>query len=304
MIFKIFKLETQHLSKTYKIITFLGLKLEFKVRNKCRLPLIHTSYRRKLEAIKTKLKRREKIRVLFLIREPSKWSYNSVFKEMLKSDIFEPIVAVSILTSAAEGKDMTRNDLEISYAFFKNLKYPVVRAYEAQTSAYLDLADFKPDLVFYDQPWELPAVHNPQTVSKFALTAYCDYGFEIMDYENYSKGFHLPLYKYFVDNKKNIERYQKYDKGNIKNCVSLGYPRLDFYLDKTPINVSKYWKHENKYKIIYAPHHSFEDDGLQLATFKENGKFILDLLGNIRKKQLGFLNRIQGLNMRCWQIRL
>ena len=58
--------------------------------------------------------------------------------------------------------------------------------------------------------------------------------------------------------------------------MEIGYPKLDAYL--LPYNSeNNYWKDNNKIKIIYAPHHSFEKSELNIATFKKNGEYILDL---------------------------
>lgn len=47
--------------------------------------------------------------------------------------------------------------------------------------------------------------------------------------------------------------------------------------------MKKYWREPDKFKIIYAPHHSFTD-GMHFATFLENGKFILELAKKYKNK--------------------
>lgn len=244
------------------------------LKAKIRHFICQRNFKKKLKEIKNYPKDR-KIKVLFLIRENSKWTYESVYREMEKTDKFEPIVAVSLLPDVMKGKDKTRNDLDISYDFFKTRGYNVVKAVE--NGKYMDLKNFNPDIVFYDQPG-IPTIHHPFRVSFFALTMYCDYGFEFFyNPENYKSNFHALLYKFFVDNKKNIERYMQYNKKANNNCIALGYPKLDIYFLKQMQEDSRFWKEENKFKIIYAPHHSLDDDGLKLATFKTNGEFILSL---------------------------
>lgn len=67
--------------------------------------------------MKYKIHKNIKIRVLFLVRENSKWSYDSLYKLMKESKIFDPIIVVSLLTSVVEGLDTTRNNLEDNYLF-------------------------------------------------------------------------------------------------------------------------------------------------------------------------------------------
>lgn len=218
------------------------------------------------------LNKRRPIKICFLIRENQKWSYQSLYEAFEKSDEFEPLVLVSMLWLSHIGKDKTRNNLEENYNFFKNRGIKVEYAYK--DGKYIDLKEFNPDIVFYDQPWDLPDIHKPTKVSEFALTCYVPYGLAILDFkEDYTKEFHKLLYKFLVTNKYDIERFEGYSKGNSKNCVYLGFSKFDEYLKN---NKCDKWKDENKIKIIYAPHHSFDKKGLCFATFKENGNFILE----------------------------
>ena len=228
------------------------------------------NYIKKLSDIKNRSNR--PIKVCFLIRENQKWSYQSLYEAFEKNDNFEPVVLVSLLWLSHIGKDKTRNNLEENYNFFKNRGIKVEYAYK--DGKYIDLKEFNPDIVFYDQPWDLPKIHRPDRVSEFALTCYVPYGVDVLDFkQDYTKDFHKLLYKFFVPNKFDIERFEEYSKGNSKNCVYLGFPKLDEYLKKSECDK---WKDKDKIKVIYAPHHSFDKKGLNFATFKENGDFILE----------------------------
>jgi hypothetical protein len=228
------------------------------------------NYAQKLEQLKDK----KSIKVVFLIRENQKWTYQSLYEEFEKSEKFEPLVLVSLLWVAHIGKDKTRNNLEENYNFFNSRGMNVDFAYK--NGIYVDLRKFSPDIVFYEQPWDLPDIHKPERISEYALTCYCPYGCEIIeDRGDYSCEFHRKLYKMFIGDEYNKARYERYGRGNSKNCIITGYPKMDAYLDK--IKSENLWKEDNKIKIIYAPHHSFEKNGLHCATFEQNGKLILDL---------------------------
>lgn len=229
------------------------------------------NYQNVLEGIRNK---KDKIKVLFLVRENQKWTYQSLYEIFENSENFEPIIGISLLELARKGKDKTRNNLDENFIFFKNRGMNVEYVYK--DDEYVDLREFKPDIVFYDQPWDLPSIHHPKNVSKFALTFYSSYGYEIVKCpEDYTINFHRFLYRFFVEHEYNIQRYEQYYKGNSKNCVAVGYPKLDGYFkEKKSCNI---WKDGSKLKIIYAPHHSLEKKGLRLATFDKNGKYILEL---------------------------
>ena len=217
-----------------------------------------------------------KIRVLFLVRENQKWSYQSLYELLEKDEKFEPLVVVSILEITRKGKDKTRQNIDETYRFFRSRGMETEFAYKK--GKYVDLREFNPDIIFYDQPWDLPKIHQPQEVSKFALTCYTPYGISLLNLKSdYTQDFHRLLFRYYIDCKANKERFESYRKNNSHNCVIIGYPKLDNYFISTS---TKVWKDENKIKVIYAPHYSFDKNGLNLATFKENGNLILELAKN------------------------
>lgn len=233
---------------------------KFKVKN---------NYNKVLKKLHNK---KDKIRVIFISTENSKWNYQSLYEYFENDERFEPLVVVSLLMGAHEGIDKTRNNIAKNYDFFKNRNINVEYAYK--NGKYIDLKTFNPDIVFYEQPWDLPKEHKPYHVSKFALTFYVSYGYDGIYNDmgmDYLSNFHEYLFKYFVSNKNNIEIQNK------KNCIYLGYPKLDTYLEISEINTNSIWKDSSKIKIIYAPHHSFENNGLRMATFDQNGQIILDI---------------------------
>jgi len=246
--------------------------------NKLKYKVCTKNYSKILEQLKHKIKTKP-LKVVFLVRENQKWTYQSLYDEFDKSEHFEPLVLVSLLMLAHRGKDKTRNNLHENLNFFKNKGMNVDLAYK--DGKYIDLKEFAPDIVFYDQQWDLPKIHKPLRVSNFALTMYCPYFYGLLENkEGYFQNFHKLLYKYFVENEILIKRYEKIKKDNSKNCISFGYPKLDNFLEAKNDEYPDIWKDKNKFKVIYAPHHSFEQNGVSLATFKDNGKFILELAKN------------------------
>lgn len=249
---------------SYKAIcTYLDLK--DKINN------AQENYKKVLKRLKDT---NDKIKVVFLVRENQKWSYQSLYEKLEHSDKFTPLVVVSILELARKGKDKTRNNIEETYNFFKSRGMNVDYAYK--NGEYADLKEFKPDIVFYDQPWDLPEIHHPKYVSEFALTCYTSYGCDLVDCpEDYTSIFHRFMYKFFVEHELNVKRFYSYNKENIKNCVVVRYPKFEeYYEDNEKCDI---WKDNDKFKIIYAPHHSLDKKGLRLSTFKQNGRFILEL---------------------------
>ena len=249
--------------------------MALEVLNKIKYFFTQLNYKKVLKQLQKEVKHR-KIRVLFYVCENQKWAFQNLYELLEKDSIFEPFIVVGLLKQVTLGNDNTRNNLEENYQFFQsrgmNVKYGV------KNRKIISLKEFKPDIVFYEQQWELPETHKPHNVSKYALTAYAYYSLPLFEYKgDYSRKFHKMLFRVFADSKENLKRYEKYEGNKLNNYVVTGYSKLDAYADNHFIDINKIWKNPKDFNVIYAPHHSFYDKSIDVATFLENGQFILDL---------------------------
>lgn len=218
-----------------------------------------------------------KIRVGFWVTEIQKWSSQaSLYEALLKSKHFEPFVMLAYFKKSEIGISPQEHMLKgIKFFEEKGINYKVV--YDIKQQVHIKLKKFKPDIVFYQQPWLIPDNQNPFNTSKNALICYVPYCYySLNSYMNYLLGFHGKLWKYFVESDLHKEEYQQ--KFNAKNCTAIGSCKLDSYktLDKSKIDTI--WK-TNKKRIIYSPHNCFEQENIDYATatFDKNGEFILQL---------------------------
>lgn len=243
--------------------------------------IVRYNYKKVLRKLRKKVKHGKTIKIVFYTNEPQKWSYESVYRKFENSPYFDPCVVVVPRYRVHVGEDKTRMSLEKQYNFFKDRNYNVEYGYI--NGHYLNIESFHPDIFFYLQLAEIPGVDDPAIISKYALTAYCPYAFQLSNYKKeYLQNFHKLLFVYYVVHDLTIKRFESYKKGNSSNCVSTGYPKLDIYLKRniSDIQLEKYWRNPNKFKIIYAPHHSFrkaKSNIFQFGTFPNNYQFILDL---------------------------
>lgn len=215
------------------------------------------------------------IRVVFYTNEPQKWSYESLYRAFESNPRFEPLVVVVPRYAAHLGKDRTRMTLEQQYDFYRQRGYRVEYGYK--DGRYLEIASFQPDIFFYLQLAEIPGVDDPAIVSKYALTCYCPYAFPLADYrKEYLQQFHRLLFRYYVVHDWTRDRFEGYAKGNSRNCVVVGYPKLDVYFKDSATDADRFWRDPSKVRIIYAPHHSVSDT-FKFSTFPSNHGFILDL---------------------------
>lgn len=259
-----------------------------KVKENLYPKIVRYNYRNDIKRIREKALRGEKINVIFYTNEPQKWSYGSVYKEFEKSPYFSPLILVVPRYRVHTGKDKTRMSLKEQYNFYKERNYNVEYGYI--NGEYVDIKKFSPDVFFYLQLAEIPDVDDPILISRFALTFYCSYAFQLANYgKQYLQKFHKLLYLNYLENDKTYEIVDSYRQGNSRNCLSVGYPKLDVYINKyeSLIDVSKYWTEPEKFKIIYAPHHSFQKTKgniFNFGTFPQNYKFILELARKSKSK--------------------
>jgi len=231
----------------------------------------------------------KKIKVLFLVNEISKWKTQSLYDEFLNSEVFEPVIA---LTVADAQKRLTPAEkvqcLEENYKFFTDKGMNCVYAWDTKNNRALNLKDFAPQIVFYQQPWYLPKIQMPDKVCKFALTCYVpyfvpNYGIMNMDYFD----FHKFLFRNYVLNKDWEKIYQDYaGEDYCGNIRAIGHTMLDkIYLNKDKnVDADTDKEKESPDYIIYAPHWSVPFPGNEndenYGTFLSNYKLILNYAQN------------------------
>ncbi len=208
------------------------------------------------------LKNKDKIKVAFLNWENCKWSYDTLYQKFKQSQKFIPCVVI------VDKKHPSCNR-EKNLKFFKDKKYDTLVIKSAKE------LENQFDLIFYEQPWfSLDNEFSPENLSKKALCFYVPYGIELDIHNNimrFVKKFYMSLFKTFIFNEQVKEDMRKI---GLKNVVVTGHPRLDNYL--LPVRHKDLWK-TNKFRIIYAPHHSFSTSELKWATYEWNGDFLLKL---------------------------
>ena len=221
------------------------------------------NYRRKIRQLSQS---NEKIKVVFLVSQSQKWNGNSLY-HMLKADSrFSPVVLY------APRYEHTNLDLDAGaeYRFF------VERGYHcAVISSGAELRSHKPDIVFYQQPWGfLFGDLDPIYVSQYALCLYFPYSIATSIGVSRVWGicslFFKTLYCQFVYNTAVVEQFRA--KG-VFNTIATGHPKMDAYREPVKTNP---WKNKEGFKIVYAPHHSFEKSLLKWGTFGWNGRELLE----------------------------
>ena len=238
-------------NKDYKI------KLNANIKRVLLREKLEKQFNKKLNEIKNK----KIINIVFYVSEKAKWSTQSLFEELKKDKRFSVKIAV-------------QNPYNEEIKFFQNLDAEVVPVYQTNGEL-LDILTLSPDIVFYQQPWEICEINKIERISEKALTAYVPYGYMAIksDGAHYFLPFHFHLWRYFCENDKQKKLFIKKNK-LLKNILyNSGYPKIDVYFDYKPQNTSRK-------TIIWAPHWSFGDNFVRFGTFDKNCEFFYELAKN------------------------
>lgn len=241
--------------------------LELKTTQNCKY--IEKNSKKVLKKLK-KEKNKRKLRVAFLCSDETKWKCESLYKLLEKSEHFDPFILVT-KTNAPKNSSKQMNSKEVLdvYNFFTKKGFKTNFAYDALKNEFIPIKKFKPDLIFYQQPWYIETQQGPVVASKFALTYYVPYYItNVSSPMEYYLRFHRYIHRYYVLNDIIKDFYSPKMKNGGINLKVVGHTQLDYYL------TNKNTKNPKNY-VIYAPHWSINYPQENYATFEWNGKEIL-----------------------------
>ncbi len=238
--------------------------------------IIQKRYNKKIQQLRAK----NKIKVVFISCTNTKWTYESLLQELKNDKRFEIEVLINTYIDYTNGKwqySRWQTDMNDNYAWFEKKNISVKYLYSIEKQKFIDLKSFNPDIVFYEQPWQLPKKYQPYNVSKYALTFYSNYGGINTTKCSFktTKSFRQDLFCYLVDN--NFAKQQLEDNfENTNNVYICGNLKLDIYNE--PIDYNKQiWKTSNKKRVIWAPHFSFVGQKLlNIGTFDKNYQYLYE----------------------------
>jgi hypothetical protein len=235
---------------------------------------------RKQSSLERSIRRKSKIKVVFLIIHKSVWKYDYLYELLEKSSIFEPVIVVCPFTHY-DDKNMWK-ELNETFEYFNVKKFKVINSYNYKNNTWIDVnQSIRPDIVFFT---------NPYSVTKFeyliesffnCLTCYVPYNFGNSSLLKmfHDQDFHNYLWKLFCETEFHKDYSVRIARNKGRNVITTGYPGTDKFLMRNS-QCRNVWKNVNKYKIIWAPHHTIEDNQslINYSSFLYLQEFMLDLL--------------------------
>jgi hypothetical protein len=226
-----------------------------------------------------RIQKKDKIKVAFFLIHESVWKYDRLYKLMVQDNRFDPIVVVC--PHVVYGMEHMLREMDQAYNAFSEKGYKIFRTFNKITSEWLDVkGEIKPDIIFFTNPHDL--THKKYSINNFlnTLSCYVPYTFQTTFHyqENYNGFFHNALWKAYYPTILHCNMAVRFGLNKGKNAVLSGYPFIDRFLS---LNGSGKINEKVKLKknIIWAPHHTIEEAGMDLhfSNFNRYHNFMIQL---------------------------
>lgn len=220
---------------------------------------------------------RRKIIVAFCVSEIAKWKSQILYDRLANTDNYYPVIFVYPSPLDFGRKEFTLETLlHEKLVYFTNKGMNVVNIWNDVSNQCVIPEESQPDIVFYQQPWDIPPFPSPSEIADFALTFYIPY-YLVNNFNlelELGQVLHRQVFGHVVQNEEVASLYDSMLKRKHYggNRLGLGHTIVD--------NITtRIFPEESDY-VIYAPHFSFPVTGtdrfVTYSTFLDNGKLILD----------------------------
>ena len=227
------------------------------------------------EKFKEKIKRGEKIRVIFMVIYDSVFPGEPLFQKMQNDSFFEP--SILVIPDVFRGK---KNMIEQINKTFNNLslKYSkVYNSWDNKKKQFVDYSD-KMDIVCTANPYDWMTYKYYQIGELFKkeiLSIFFNYGYPAVSYARKVAGqYSLSVsWKVFSESNVIIKEFEKEMINKGSNLVLSGYMKMDGLASFTK-------KPKERKIIIIAPHHTIEqkfEETIGLSNFLKYSDFFLEL---------------------------
>ncbi len=218
---------------------------------------------------------KRKIVVAFCVSEVAKWKAQSLYDKLERTEEYTPVIYAYPSPLDFEQDVSAELLLEEKIAFFKEKNMRVVSVWDS-TAQKCVVPQPRPDIIFYQQPWDTPPFPLPLETAGYALSFYIPY--YLANHFNtdvcFTNPLHHQLFRYILLNKQEAKHFKSVIKRwrYAGKLLGLGHTIVDILAAKKPA--------DNTNCVIYAPHFSFPLKEAKrivtFSTFLDNGKLILE----------------------------
>lgn len=216
-----------------------------------------------------KMRKKETIKVLFIVSEAASWKSELLYVAMLKHPRFFPILGIST-SHDPEGAKMT---LE---SYLKSKRYNYIDLDSNVKSIKL----ISPDIVFYYKPYR-GCYSQGHFFNNNLNCLFCglDYCIEVTKHAvHIEKELFDYCWQFYVEHQDIARRRKEVLGYRSRNTIFTGVPIQDVLLLPKGMFNDPWRDNQGKKRIIYAPHHSIKGtngNGIEFSTFLDYGEGML-----------------------------
>lgn len=220
------------------------------------------------------LRKKDKIRVLFVVHELASWKTETLYLAMKKHPRFEVNIGITFSLENTPSQNISAVGLLIDYLKEKSYDYTELAGSILETQ-------LCPDIIFYQKPYYGVIADRFFVKNKSnALFCYAQYAFNTLtgSWTN-NKDLHLMAWQLYYENEAAAECAKKNSFIKGRNFRVTGLPFQDELM--TPKEAyHDPWKKQDREKkrIIWAPHHSIDPENyIHFSTFMSFADTMLEL---------------------------
>ena len=231
-----------------------------------------------------KILKNEKINILFVCHRPQLWGSLKTVFEAINSDSHFNVTIVAIPNKKQLPRIGWKHETYVSEGaeeYFRDFPCKVINGYNYENKTWVSLRTLDPDYCFFQSPYSgsRPVDYDIRSVSQYANICYVHYGADTVinqDYESFHP-FYFICYLYMIFCQS--AEYENFIKNiflqnkkyfYIKSHIT-GFPRYDNLntYKNTECNIWKFPKSENKFRIIWTPRWTTQENLCNFFVFKD-----------------------------------
>ena len=239
-----------------------------------------------------KLQKKGTATVLFVCPDYHSFALSEVYRLMMEGKVFRPIIGVTYFDhiDPSIGTDADRYGETIDY--FRNCGFEVTGFGQSKEEIRRKVLEIDPDIIFFNSTMALSSIAELEKLVSDRIRVKVSYGYFLSNLQQAQfNGRDMIEFDYLLwEAPATVRMSRKYAVNGGVNSYYLGYPKLDGILYPEHVDDSR-WKPCEGKRIIWAPHHSIEDDEkvYGLSCFLLIAEFMLYLAeSNHYKLQIAF----------------
>ncbi len=230
-----------------------------------------------------KLRDKQVYNVAFFVVHSSVWKYDFLYQLMQQHKKFKPLIVICPVVNY--GKENMQMEIERNIQYFEQKGYDMICAYDIKTGRYLDIKkEVEIDIIFYTNPYKY-LIDRRYYIDKFLdkFTCYVPYSASVCcDSSQFRLSFYSMLSKFYLENTLSQQIAKREMLNKARNTKVVGFPVLDAIFDNSVRR--DVWKHPQKFKIIWAPHHSFDAGcSIHFSSFLQVSDCMLKIRNRYKK---------------------